>query len=138
MAFSSYLADKILLWFKSTTFPAAPSNVYISLHSGDPGVRVTDKVVTKTVTGGSTSTQVARSAFSSVGAASGGGYEVTNSNTVQVTTNANASATVTHFGIWSASTSGNFWASGALTSSVSVHSGDTVQFNGGAMAIRVV
>jgi hypothetical protein len=75
-----------------------------------------------------------------VAAASGGGFEITNTGTVQITTSAvnGSPQTLTHFGIWNAATAGNFLASGSLTSSVSVQSGDTVQFNIGAMAIRVV
>jgi hypothetical protein len=68
----------------------------------------------------------------------GGGFQITNNNSVQITTNASGTVTVTHFGIWDAVTGGNFLASGALTSSVDVVSGDTVQFNAGALAIRLV
>ena len=59
---------------------------------------------------------------------------------VQLTTNAanGAPVTVTHFGVWDAQTSGNFLASGVLTTGVDVQSGDTVQFNIGALAIRAV
>ena len=45
---------------------------------------------------------------------------------------------MTHFGVWDANSGGNFLASGQLTSSVIVVTGDTVQFNIGAMAIKVV
>ena len=51
--------------------------------------------------------------------------------------NTNA-VTVTHFGVWDQASGGNFLASGQLTSSVDVELGDTVQFNIGAMAVRVV
>ena len=46
--------------------------------------------------------------------------------------------TLSHFGLWDAQTSGNFIASGALTANVDVQSGDTVQFNSNALAIKVV
>lgn len=140
MAFSQYLADKILTWVKGTTFPTALSNVYISIHTGNPGVNGTSNDVTSTVTGSANRTAVASSAFTAAGNASGGGREITNTGVVQITTNAaNASIqTITHFGVWDAATSGNFLASGELTSSVGVQAGDTVQFNVGALAIRVV
>ena len=59
---------------------------------------------------------------------------------VQLTTAASNTSpiTVTHFGVWDSVTSGNFLASGELTSSVDVELGDTVQFNIDALAIRVV
>ncbi len=73
-------------------------------------------------------------------AASGGGFQITNSGVCQITTSAQNSsgATVTHFGIWDAASSGNFLASGSLTTNVDVQLGDTVQFNAAAMAIKVI
>lgn len=138
MAFSQYLADKILVWVKGTTFPSALSTVYVQLHSGDPGTAGADNVVQSTVTGSANRTSIATSTFSSVTSATGGGFQITNNSSVQITTNASGSATVTHFGVWDAVTGGNFLASGTLTSSVDVVSGDTVQFNAGALAIRLV
>lgn len=138
MAFSQYLADKILIWIKGTTFPTALSTVYISLHSGDPGTAGANNNVQLTITGSANRTSVSTSTFSAVGAASGGGFQVTNNSSVQITTNAAGGATVTYFGVWDAVTGGNFLASGQLTTSVDVVAGDTVQFNAGALAIRLV
>lgn len=140
MAFSQYLADRILTWVKGVAFPTALSNVYISIHTSNPGVNGTENDATQTVTGSSNRTAVASSAFSATGNAAGGGREITNSNVVQITTNAanGATQTITHFGVWDAATSGNFLASGELTTPVGVQAGDTVQFNVGAMAIRVI
>lgn len=138
MAFSQYLADKILTWVKGTTFPTALSTVYISLHSGDPGTAGANNNVQATITGSANRTSVTTSTFSTVGAAPGGGFQITNNNAVQITTNAAGSATVTYFGVWDAVTGGNFLASGQLTTSVDVVGGDTVQFNAGALAIRLV
>jgi len=140
MAFSQYFATQVLSWVKGTSFPAALSNVYVSLHTGDPGSAGAANDVTNTIKGTSARTLVSSSAFSAVGAASGGGFEITNTGVVQITTSASNSTTqnVTHFGIWDASTSGNFIASGALTTAVDVQLGDTVQFNIGSMAIRVI
>jgi hypothetical protein len=140
MAFSQYLADKVLNWFKNTAFPTALSNVFISIHTGDPGSLGTSSDVTTAVTGSATRASVASSAFTSAANASGGGREITNTGVVQITTSATnvSTQTITHFGVWDASTGGNFLASGTLTSPVGVQTGDTVQFNIGAMAIRVV
>jgi hypothetical protein len=140
MAFSQYLADKVLGWVKGTTFPTALSNVYVSIHSGDPGSTGTSNDVTSTVTGSANRQVVSSAAFTAAGAASGGGREITNTGVIQLTASAAnvATQTVTHFGIWDAATSGNFLGSGSLTSSIDVQNGDTVQFNIGALAIRVV
>ena len=140
MAFSQYFATKVLDWVKGSAFPSALSNVYISLHSADPGTTGSNADVTQSITNSSNRTTIASSALGTVGAASGGGFEITNTGVVQLTSAANNSnaITVTHFGVWDAASGGNFLASGQLTSSVDVEQGDTVQFNIGAMAVRVV
>jgi hypothetical protein len=135
MAFSQYLATKILSWVKNSTFPSALSNVYVSLHTADPGTAGTNNDVTASVRGVATRVGIASTAFSSVGAASGGGYEITNSMVSQQTTSA---ANISHFGLWDTSSGGNFLASGTLTTAVEIQQGDTVQFNSGAMAVKVV
>ena len=140
MAFSQYLATKVLSFYKNTTFPTALANVYVSLHNGDPGTAGTSNDVTNSIKGSATRVGIAAANFSAVGAASGGGFEITNSNVCQITTSAQNSSgiTVSYFGVWDAATSGNFLASGTLTTNVDVQLGDTVQFNSGAMAIKVI
>ena len=140
MAFSQYFATQVLSWVKGAPFPTALSNVYISLHSADPGVAGTNADETAAITNTTNRTTIASSALRAVSGASGGGFEITNTGVVQLTTSANNSnaITVTHFGVWDAASGGNFLASGQLTSSVDVELGDTVQFNIGAMAVRVV
>jgi hypothetical protein len=140
MAFSQYFATQVLNWVKGSPFPTALSNVYISLHSSDPGTAGTNGDVTNTITSSTNRTAISSAALSTVAGASGGGFEVTNTGVVQLTTSATnvSPITVTHFGVWDAASGGNFLASGQLTSSVDVEIGDTVQFNIGAMAVRVV
>ena len=140
MAFSQYFANEILTWIKGSSFPTALSNVYVSIHTGDPGTAGTSNDVTLTVTGSSNRTAISSSAFTGVTGASPSGFEIKNTNTVHITTNAQngTQQTLTHFGLWDAQTSGNFIASGALTTSVDIQSGDTVQFNGNALGIKVV
>lgn len=139
MAFSQYLATQVLNWVKGSSFPTALANVYVSVHTGDPGTAGTSNDATAAITG-TTRKAVSSSAFTSVGAAGGGGFQITNTGVVQITASAVnvATQTLTHFGIWDAASSGNFLASGSLSASVDVATGDTVQFNIGAMAIKVV
>ena len=140
MAFSQYLADEILDWVKGGSFPTALSNVFISIHTADPGSAGSAGNATATVTGSASRTGIASSAFTAATNAGGGGRQIANTGVVLITGSAvNVSAqTITHFGVWDAATAGNFLASGVLTSSVAVQSGDTVQFNAGALVIRVV
>ena len=140
MAFSEYFATQVLGWVRGDPFPTALANVFVSLHSSDPGTNGLSGDVTNTITNSTNRTSIASSALSTVAGASGGGFEVTNTGVVQLTTAANNTTpiSVTHFGVWDAATGGNFLASGQLTSSVDVELGDTVQFNINAMAVRVV
>ena len=140
MAFSQYFATQVLSWVKGSPLPTALSNVYISLHSSDPGTSGTSGDVTNSITGSTNRTTISSSALGAVAGASGGGFEITNTGVVQLTTSAQntGAVTVTHFGVWDQASGGNFLASGQLTSSVDVELGDTVQFNIGAMAVRVV
>ena len=140
MAFSQYLATQVLSWVKGSSFPSALANVYVSVHTGNPGVAGTSNDVTSLVTGSASRTAISSSNFSSVGAAGSGGFQIANTAVVQLTASAaNVSTqTLTHFGIWDAASGGNFLASGSLNTSVDVATGDTVQFNTSALAIRVV
>lgn len=140
MPFSQYFATAVLNWFKDTAFPTDLATIFISIHSGDPGVAGTSNDITNSVRGTANRVSVAASALGTVGAAGGGGFQISNTGTVQITASASngSPVTATHFGIWDAITGGNFLASGSLNTSVSIVSGDTVQFNAGAMAIKVV
>lgn len=96
----------------------APTAIYISLHTGDPGD-----------TGASEAnyTSYARVvATTKFPAASSG----SSANDVVITfpTSTGGSNTVTHVGIWDASSAGNWIGGGSLTSSKTIASGDTASF----------
>lgn len=78
--------------------------LYVSLHTADPGATGTNEV-----TGGSPA--YARKSVTWA-AASGGSKAASNQPEFDVP----ASTTITHVGIWSASTSGTFYGSGTITS----------------------
>lgn len=139
MAFSQYLSTALLNWFKGTTFPAAGATLYVTIHTADPGNTGANSDVTAEVRGTSGRVAVTGSTFSSVGAG-GGGFQISNGSVIQITANAANVATrrISHFGIWDANSSGNFLASGTLTTAVDVVTNDTVQFNAGALIVRGV
>ncbi len=80
--------------------------VYASLHTGDPGTTGASEV-----TGGSPA--YARKAITWNAAASGN-----LDNNANPTFDVPASTTVTHFGLWSASSGGTFYAGGDITDEV--------------------
>jgi hypothetical protein len=103
------------------------TSVFVSLHTGDPG-----NTGTSEVSGGSYA-RVGGATFSNAADAT-----KTVASNVGIITFAAASAswgTITHFGIWTASTAGNFLGSGAVTTPKAVGSGDTARFAAGALTI---
>jgi hypothetical protein len=120
MPLSTAVGNSILDWiFKGTSFPAAPGAIHISLHTADPGATGASEMA-----GGS----YARStnAMSAMGAAS----SKANTNTSSVTVTA-AAATATHWGAWSASSAGTFYAGGTLTAPVVCSNGQSIIFQVG-------
>lgn len=103
--------------FNTTSY--APTNIYMSLHTADPG-----ETGASEVTGGSYARQTVTASFA---AASGGSV----STNVDINFTLMPAATVTHIGIWDASTAGNFLWGGTLTASKTTNSGDTFQIASG-------
>jgi hypothetical protein len=129
---SNYLEEAILNWMKGTTFPAAPTNVYIALYTSDP----TDADSGTEVTGGS----YARATFA-VGDWSsitqpGGAATISNDVAIAFPTATDNWGTVTHFGVRSASSGGNLFYHGSLSTPRTILNGDpTPTFASGALVI---
>ena len=149
MAFSEYLAKEVIDWMCGSGFPNAINAVWVTLHTGDPTDQGTANDVTNAIVGGATVSveqSTAGTDMTAITAAGGGGWESTNTSPLTITASANNSTplTLTHFGVWDkdvgvpAPATPNFLASGTLTSSVTIQSGDTVQFNANALAIKVI
>lgn len=90
----------------------APANVYLQLHTADPGS-----------TGTSSVSAMATRKAATLSAASGGGTVLTN----DVTWNISARETITHVSLWDASSGGNCLLTAELEESKNVFSGDTFQ-----------
>lgn len=108
---SNYLENKLVDIVLRATAWTAPSTVYVSLHTADPVETGANEV-----TGGSYARQAA---------AFGAGTNGVTSNTGALTFASMPAVTVTHVGIWDASTAGNNLFGGALTASKTLNSGDT-------------
>jgi hypothetical protein len=110
MSISNYLEVKILdKVFNNTDFTV--TTPYVSLHTADPG-----ETGASEATGGSYARQSA-----SFGAAASGAI----ANDAAISFTAMPAATITHVGVWDASTAGNFLWGGALAASKTTNSGDT-------------
>lgn len=126
-SFSSTLANALLNVLNGTTIATnaytTSGNVYLQLHTADPGT-----AGTTAISAGSTTRVLA--AF---GTASGGTVTMTTSNPQW--TNGGTSETITAISIWSASTSGTFLCSGQLTSSQAWASGNILQLSSLSVSI---
>lgn len=135
MPFSQYLNDLTLNWFRGTSYAAAPgSNVFLSLHSSDPGALGANGDVSAAVAGGRTT--VAITLFGAPSTPTGGGRRIANTSTLTVTASAAGPATLTYFGLWDAASAGNFLCYGILAQPVSVLTGDLLRFLAGDLVIR--
>lgn len=114
-AMSNYLEDALINAVLRNTSYTSPATVYLSLHTADP----TDAGTGAEISGDGYSRQAC--AFS---APSGGAT----SNSAEETFTASGGdwGTITHFGIWDASTNGNLLFHGALTASRDVNDGETL------------
>jgi hypothetical protein len=122
---STYLGNAVLNWVRGTAMPTAPTTVYVALFNGDP---------TDAGTGGTevtTTIRVAGRVAATFGAASA--KSMSNSGTVSFG-NAAGGATVTHFGVFDAASSGNMLGSNSLSSGGgAISAGAAVSFAIGAL-----
>lgn len=135
---SDYVENQILDFYLNQGTGAggsitAPSNIYLGLHTADPTdagsgaevstsgtgygrVEITDKFDSASGTGGSLSSNANITGFTADGANWG---------------------TITHIGIYDASTSGNLLFHTALDSSATVNDGDSFQISAGNLTVTV-
>ncbi len=113
MSISNYAELKLLEHVTGKTSFTIPTNVYLKLHTGDPGEDCTNNAATE-----------ATRKITSWGTAASGA--IATSATVEWT-NVSTTETYTHWSMWDASTAGNPLWNGALSASAAVTSGDTFQ-----------
>ena len=124
MAKSNYLENKVIDHFLGTSSTSAPSNVYMGLFTSNP----TDANSGTEVSGNGYSRQVITFNAASSGSA-------TNSSAETFTASGGNFGTVTHFGIFDASTSGNLLYHGALTDDKVIEDGDSLVVAASAITI---
>jgi len=113
-AMSDYLEDAFLDHFLGTSSTSSPTNVYVALHTADP----TDAGTGTEVSGNGYARQTIAFSASSSGTAS-------NSSAVEFPAASGGDfGTITHIGLWDASTGGNLLFHSALTTSKTIADGD--------------
>lgn len=124
-AASNYCETLALKFLLTTDTATRPTNWYVGLFTSDPtdadsgtevsGTNYTRETVTFTVTG-----PTADNSTVTFAAAGAGGW-----------------GTITHVGVYDASTAGNLLFHGAVTTSKQIDEGDTFQISSGALTITL-
>jgi hypothetical protein len=125
MSFSNYLETKVLAHTFSNTAYTSPSTVYVGLFTSSPSE---DGSGTE-VSGGSYARQS--------GAFTTSNNTATTSAAIEFATATASWGTITHIGIYDASSAGNLLAYAALTASKAIASGDVFRIPAGDIDITL-
>ena len=125
-AMSNYLENKVLDYVLRDQADWAPAAVYLSLHTANPD----EDGSGAECSGGSYARQAIT--FNAAHATAG---TIDNSSDEEFTNM--PGCTVTHIGVWDASTSGNLLFFGAVTASKAVGAGDTISLSAGSLDITL-
>lgn len=125
-AMSNYLENALINATLRNTSYTSPTTVYVALFTSDP----TDAGSGTEVSGGSYARKAA-----TFGAPSNGASTI--SSAIEFDQATGSWGTVTHFGIYDASTSGNLLYHGALTASKAIDTGDVFKFATSALTVTL-
>lgn len=115
---SDYFESAILNWFRGTTFPTAPANVYLALFTD-----ATNDTSGGTEVAGNNYSRTAIPVATGSWTAPGAGGSISNAIAIISATASGSWGTVTHCAIYDAVSGGNRLYHGALTGSVAITTG---------------
>lgn len=127
MSFSNYLETELLDHVFTNSAYTSPTTVYVSLHTANPDEDASGAEVS------TSGTAYARQA----GTFSVTGNTATTTAAVEYPTATAGYGTVTHVGIWDASSAGNMLAYAALTASKTISTGDVFRIPAGDLDITL-
>jgi len=127
MSFSNYLETEILDHVFGGAAYTAPATLYLALHTANPD---------EDGSGAEVSTSGTAYARQTV-AFTTSGNTTSNTSAVEYATATASFGTVSHVGVWDASTSGNLLAYAALTSSKTIETGDVFRVPAGDLDISL-
>jgi hypothetical protein len=127
MSFSNYLETELLDHVFANNAYTSPTTVYVSLHTANPDEDASGAEVS------TSGTAYARQS----GSFTVSGNTATTSAAIEYPTATASYGTVTHVGIWDASSAGNMLAYAALTASKTISSGDVFRIPAGDLDITL-
>lgn len=140
---SNYLENKLTdLIFRGAAF-TAPVTLYVSLHTADPldaasGTEVTGGSYARVAITANTTNWAGTQSAASTAASSGTGGQSSNNAAITFPAPTANWGSITHFGIFDASTSGNLLVFGALGTAKTVNNGDAApSFAAAALTVTI-
>lgn len=134
MALDRTLQDGVLEWLRGNAFPAAPTGLYLSLHSDTAASNAAD--VSSILGGRIAIDQSFLSSTRFLDGQSDGTRQVVNTQAF-ISELATATVQVRSFAIWDASTAGNRLLYGLVDPEVTVLEGDPAIFLQGDLSLRM-
>lgn len=133
MDFTDYTEQAIRDWMsQGSAMPTAPSNLHVALHTADPGESPDG------------STEVSAGDYSRVSTTAATDWDTTTNPTAFDNTNeinfgqaTSDWGTISHASIVDSSTGGNYLATFALDSTVTINTNDTFTFNAGDLSFEI-
>lgn len=141
-AMSDYLENKLIdQIFRAQAF-TFPGTLHVALLTAAPsdtggGTEVSGGAYARVAVTNSLANWAGTQSAGSTVASSGTTGTTSNNGTITFATPTASWGTVTHFGIYDASTGGNLLFFGALTVSKTINIGDTVSFPAGTLSIQI-
>lgn len=139
-AMSDFLENKLIdQLFRGQAAPTT-TNLYVGLLTAAPsdsggGTEVSGNNYSRVTVASSLANWAGTQSAGSTTASSGTGGQTSNNNAITFATPSGTWGTVTHFGIYDATTGGNLLFYGALTISKTINQSDTVTFPAGSLTI---
>ena len=141
-AMSDYLENKLIdQIFRSTAY-TFPTTLYFGLLTAAPsdtggGTEVSGSNYSRVAVTASTTNFAGTQSAGSTSASSGTGGTTSNNGAINFPTPSGTWGTVTHFGIYDASSAGNLLFYGALTTSKTINTNDVVSFAAAALTVQI-
>lgn len=138
---SDYLENKIADHIFRNRSYSVPSTIYIALYTAAPsdsggGTEVSGGSYARVLVGPSDSAWQSTQGTTTAVASSGTGGQTANGSTITFPTPSATWGSITHFGVFDASTSGNLLIWGALTQAKTVNNGDPApSFSAAALTV---
>jgi len=136
---STFLADALLNYvFRSGTMFTKPANVYVSLHTGDPGETGAGEVSTVGTGYARVAIAVADAQWTAPVDVAGGRRRIGNVNPATFANPTGNWGTITYMGYWLAATGGDFVGSEVLLQARTINAGDNAPAFGSSVLTNSV